>query len=47
MTAQQLTLYITAQLWPKHKFIKHVKSRWLTLEGAAERILEQMPALQE
>lgn len=26
---------------PHHSFIKHVKSRWLTLEGAAERLLEQ------
>lgn len=26
---------------PKHKFIKHVTSRWLTLSDAAERIIEQ------
>lgn len=32
---------------PKHKFIKHVTSRWLTLEQAAERLLEQWPAVLE
>ncbi|XP_034248692.1 uncharacterized protein LOC117649763 [Thrips palmi] len=30
---------------PDHVFIKHVTSRWLTLSGAAERLLEQWPAV--
>lgn len=30
---------------PKHKFIKHASTRWLTLKDAAERVLEQFPAL--
>lgn len=28
-----------------HSFIKHVSSRWLTMEKAAERLIEQWPAL--
>lgn len=32
---------------PKHRFVKHVASRWLTLEAAAERVLEQWPAVLE
>ncbi|XP_062556179.1 uncharacterized protein LOC134221020 [Armigeres subalbatus] len=32
---------------PTKRFIKHVSSRWLTLEGAAERLLEQWTALIE
>lgn len=32
---------------PTHRFIKHVPSRWLTLEPAASRLLEQWPALIE
>lgn len=32
---------------PAHHFIKHVSSRWLTLQAAAERIIEQFPALLE
>ena len=31
---------------PKHAFIKHVSTRWLTIGPAAERILEQLPALE-
>lgn len=29
----------------KHVFIRHVSSRWLTLEDVTERIFEQLPAL--
>lgn len=32
---------------PKHSFIKHVPSRWLTLHPAAARLLEQWPAVLE
>lgn len=32
---------------PKHEFINHVPSRWLTLQPAADRLLEQMPAVLE
>ncbi|XP_063216597.1 uncharacterized protein LOC134527657 [Bacillus rossius redtenbacheri] len=32
---------------PKHSFIKHVPSRWLTLEGAASRLIEQWEALKK
>lgn len=32
---------------PTNHFIKHVSSRWLTLEGAAERLLQQWPAVIE
>lgn len=31
---------------PNHKFIKHVNSRWLTLESSGRRILEQWKALE-
>ena len=31
----------------KHKLMKHVSLRWLSLEGAARRIIEQLPALKE
>lgn len=30
---------------PKHGFLKHVSSRWLSLATAAQRLLEQWPAL--
>ena len=30
---------------PKHRFIKHVSSRWLSLESAGLRLLEQWPAV--
>ncbi|XP_065091912.1 uncharacterized protein LOC135712784 [Ochlerotatus camptorhynchus] len=30
---------------PTHRFIKHVSSRWLTMEQAAERVIEQWPAV--
>lgn len=30
---------------PNNKFIKHVSSRWLTVEQAAERVIQQWPAL--
>lgn len=30
---------------PKHIFLKHVSSRWLSLAKSAERLLEQWPAL--
>lgn len=30
---------------PQHKFIKHSSIRWLTLEGAVSRVLEQWPAV--
>lgn len=32
---------------PRHRFIKHVSSRWLTLGPAAKRVLEQWDALCE
>ena len=32
---------------PIHSLIEHVSSRWLTLEPAAQRVLEQMDALDE
>lgn len=32
---------------PHNRFIKHVASRWLTLEVAASRLLEQWPAILE
>lgn len=32
---------------PTHVFIKHVSSRWLTMEPAAKRLLEQWPAVIE
>lgn len=32
---------------PNHHFIKHVATRWLTLEPAANRIIEQWPAIIE
>lgn len=32
---------------PQHSFIKHVNSRWLTIEGAATRLLEQWKAVQK
>lgn len=32
---------------PKHKFIKHVTSRWLTLSDAAQRIIEQWLAIKK
>lgn len=32
---------------PQHNFTKHVQSRWLTLLGASERLLEQFPAVKE
>ena len=32
---------------PTHRFLKHVSSRWLTLEAAADRLLEQWPAVVE
>lgn len=32
---------------PNHRFLKHVSSRWLTLGPAAERALEQWPAIIE
>lgn len=32
---------------PNHRFIKHVSSRWLTMGPAAERVLEQWPAIIE
>jgi len=31
----------------KHTFIKHISTRWLTIGPAAERIVEQLPALNE
>lgn len=31
----------------KHKFIKHVSTRWLTIGPAADRMYEQLPALEE
>lgn len=32
---------------PKHKFIKHVKSRWLTAGPAAERLIEQISGVKK
>lgn len=32
---------------PTHRFIKHVSSRWLTIEPAANRLLEQWKCLEE
>jgi len=32
---------------PGHRFLKHVKSRWLTLFYSAGRLQEQLPALKE
>ena len=32
---------------PKHKFLKHVDSRWLTLQPALERICKQLSALKK
>lgn len=32
---------------PPHSFIKHVPSRWLTIQPAAERLIEQWPAVLE
>lgn len=32
---------------PKHTFIKHISTRWLTIGPAAERVIEQLPALNE
>ena len=30
-----------------HKFVKHVPSRWLTLQQSCERLVEQYPAMEE
>lgn len=30
---------------PNHKFIKHCSSRWLTVESASRRVIEQWPAV--
>ena len=32
---------------PPHKFIKHASTRWLTVGPASERMIEQIPALEE
>jgi len=32
---------------PKHSFLKHVASRWLTLGTSVSRLMEQLPALRE
>lgn len=32
---------------PKHRFLKHVSSRWLTLGSATQRLLEQWSSLEE
>lgn len=33
------------EMVPQNRFIKHVSSRWLTIDGAAKRVLQQWPAL--
>lgn len=41
--------YETVQLLkkvPKHHFIKHISTRWLTMGPAVIRVLEQLPAIQ-